>query len=268
MTCRAWLIQFLEQGVVDEYLDPTDVVWPAVSRFQADIAAGDRVVLWAAGAGDTAGVFAVGVVDGAVEEVDHAADYRDPGGKRRMRPSMPVRYTHFFDERRISRAELKADPVFDGFSLFRRANQQNPFPLTDEQWDVVWSRVPSWSDLSTPKLSFVVALELGTNQSDRQSAARELEQCFADRSWGRFVHEVSMVGVDTTECDAGPSRPESDVPTGANFVVRWERQVDATSWPDALRRVYAELYADPDQFMAGEYTLLAVSDCDITRRPA
>jgi len=179
---------------------------------------------------------------------------------------MPVRYTHFFDGSRISRAQLKADPAFDGFSLFRRANQQNPFPLTVEQWEVIWAAVPAGSDLSAPKREFAVVLGMETSEADPRSAARDLERCFADRAWERLEDDVYEVGVDmdesaeVAESDQVSTRPDPMVvPPDAPFVIGWECLVYATSEADALRRVYADLYADIAQFGAGEFTLYPVS---------
>ena len=143
MSGRAWLVQMDSEGACSEVLERAEVTWPAVNRFLDDIAPGDRVVMWVSGSGYRAGVFGLGIVDGALEERPHKANYGDGGEDDRwvLRASMPVRYTAIFERPVVTRDQLRPLAEFEDFPLFKFAKGANPRALTNAQWDRIVSEI-------------------------------------------------------------------------------------------------------------------------------
>jgi predicted RNA-binding protein with PUA-like domain len=109
----------------------------SITRYRDQIQQGDDVALWLSGR--EAGVVALGVVTGDVEDVvgDDGPYWTDPADAHAVRMRMPLRLTEAFLDAPVTREELRHDRRFAGATILSQPFAGNPFPLTDEAWTAI-----------------------------------------------------------------------------------------------------------------------------------
>lgn len=140
----AWLVQFdpfEAEELKNDWRNGQQFAYPAVNRNTHAIAAGDLVYFWVYGLEGASGIYGVGVATGRVMQRPHAKNYRDPDGPRALRDSVEVDLDRFLREPILTRIEMKADPVFAAFDLFKMPNRPNAFTVTREESAVVLARM-------------------------------------------------------------------------------------------------------------------------------
>jgi predicted RNA-binding protein with PUA-like domain len=134
-----WLVQSnpAKWRVQEFFADGNQLESWSITRYRDQIQKGDDVALWLAGR--DAGVVALGVVTGEVEDVPGADDsyWADPADAAAVRMSMPLRLTEVFLDAPITREELRQDPRFAAATILSQPFAGNPFLLTDEEWAAI-----------------------------------------------------------------------------------------------------------------------------------
>jgi hypothetical protein len=134
-----WLVQSNPaKWRVREFLaDGNQLEGWSITRYRDQIQEGDDVALRLAGR--DAGVVALGVVTGGVEEVagDDDRYWTDHADAEAVRTRMPLRLTEVFLDAPITREELRHDPRFAGATILSQPFAGNPFLLTDEEWAAI-----------------------------------------------------------------------------------------------------------------------------------
>jgi hypothetical protein len=134
-----WLVQGnpAKWRVHEFFADGNQLDGWSITRYRDQIQQGDDVALWLAG--PDAGVVALGMVTGAVEDVFGDPDPYWTRGEDAdaVRTRMPLRLTELFLEAPITRDELRHDPRFAGATILSQPFAGNPFPLTDDQWAAI-----------------------------------------------------------------------------------------------------------------------------------
>ena len=160
-----WLTQ-VDADTVNEhaqqlaYAEKPEPFWPPADRSGTDPQVGDRLVLWQMGTGEKAGAVALGTV----AETDvryHEQNYQLKAAESELRQSARMNFTHWFSYDPVTRVELKKDPRFNGFVMFKQGGAQgkNPWILTDDQWCAIADHVPEWTALNYPKKPYSVRVE-------------------------------------------------------------------------------------------------------------
>jgi len=98
----------------------------SVTRYKSEIAEGDRVLLWSAGA--NAGIYGVATIVGELFESDEDEHFNDSGDKTKV----PWQLDRVLDAP-ILRTDLLDHPVLKGLSVITSPQGTN-FRVTDEQW--------------------------------------------------------------------------------------------------------------------------------------
>jgi predicted RNA-binding protein with PUA-like domain len=135
-----WLLQGNPKRyrVLDAIEDSAPLANWSVGRYRDEFQAGDDIVLWISG--KEAGVYGFGRVTGSAVWFDGDADddyWEDSEDAGRGRWVMPIALTTVNTSPIVSRADLKAHPVFSQSLIIRNPNATNPFRLTDEEWQVI-----------------------------------------------------------------------------------------------------------------------------------
>ena len=134
-----WLVQSNPaKWRVREFLaDGNQLEGWSITRYRDQIQDGDDVALWLAGR--DAGVVALGVVTGGVEEVagDDDPYWTDRADAAAVRTRMPLRLTEVFLDAPFTREELRHDPRFAGATILSQPFAGNPFLLSDEEWAAI-----------------------------------------------------------------------------------------------------------------------------------
>lgn len=243
---RAWLIQWHQEEVESCLLHGSTTLGPALGRHLNEVSDGDRVVMWVTGPKAEAGVWALGVVNGAVYEDDHQVDYGDPDSGRGLRPTAEVEVTHLLDLDIIERPTLMADGRFAHFTLFKRGGAQgaNPWPLTDDQWQAIVERTPDWADIGRPFHPFTVRITLATPSSDEDLAIADLQDAFSNKCYDELSWDIRRVDGSTSswECLLDPAPTEA---RHCSSRMTWQIEVQATTARRAFLQVFRDLRADP-----------------------
>jgi predicted RNA-binding protein with PUA-like domain len=120
----------LHAGTVDRW---------RVARHLHDISGGDEFALWISGPGG--GVYALGVVTEPPErDVDPDAFWVDPADGSKLAWRIGIRIGRRLGSP-IPRADLRADPGFNGSMIMRMPGGGNPFPVTPDEWQVIQSHI-------------------------------------------------------------------------------------------------------------------------------
>jgi predicted RNA-binding protein with PUA-like domain len=134
-----WLVQSnpAKWRVRDFFADGNQLKSWSITRYRDQIQEGDDVALWLAG--HDAGVVALGVVTGDVEDVEGDDDpyWTDPADAQAVRTRMPLRLAEVFLDAPITREELRQDRRFAGATILSQPFAGNPFPLTNEEWAAI-----------------------------------------------------------------------------------------------------------------------------------
>ena len=134
-----WLVQSnpAKWRVREFFADGNQLESWSITRYRDQIQEGDDVALWLAG--PEAGVVALGVVTGDVEDVlgDDDPYWTDPADAQAVRMRMPLRLTEVFLDAPITREELRHDRRFAGATILSQPFAGNPFLLTDEEWAAI-----------------------------------------------------------------------------------------------------------------------------------
>ena len=102
---------------------------------------GDRAALWISG--KTAGVYGVGIVNGfpynwMTDDNDYWVNEEDRGV-----PTIAVPLCTVWLPNPVYRAQLKDNPQFADSLILRMPGGRNPFPVTDEEWNVIVDALPA-----------------------------------------------------------------------------------------------------------------------------
>jgi predicted RNA-binding protein with PUA-like domain len=155
-----WLVQSnpSKWRVRDFFADGNQLEGWSITRYRDRIKEGDDVALWLAGR--EAGVVALGVVIGDVEDVAGSDDpyWTDPADAAAVRMSMPLRLTEVFLDAAITREELRQDPRFGRAMILSQPYAGNPFPLTDEEWAAILDHHGDQPPLSVDARSHLASL--------------------------------------------------------------------------------------------------------------
>jgi hypothetical protein len=134
-----WLVQSnpAKWRVREFFADGNQLENWSITRYRDQIQEGDDVALWLAGR--EAGVVALGVVTGAVEDVPGDDDpyWMDPGDAAAVRMRMPLHLTEVFFEDPVTREELRHDRRFASATILSQPFAGNPFLLSDEEWAAI-----------------------------------------------------------------------------------------------------------------------------------
>jgi uncharacterized protein DUF3883/EVE domain-containing protein len=134
-----WLVQSNpgKWRVREFFADGNQLEGWSITRYRDQIQEGDDVALWLAGR--DAGVVALGVVTGDVEDVvgDDDPYWTDPVDAQAVRMQMPLRLHEVFLDAPITREELRQDPRFGRAAILLQPFAGNPFLLTDEEWAAI-----------------------------------------------------------------------------------------------------------------------------------
>jgi hypothetical protein len=134
-----WLVQSnpARWRVREFFADGNQLDGWSITRYRDQIQEGDDVALWLSGR--DAGVVALGVVTGDVEDVVGLDDsyWTDPADAEAVRMWMPLRLTEVFLDAPMTREELRHDRRFAGATILSQPFAGNPFLLTDEQWAAI-----------------------------------------------------------------------------------------------------------------------------------
>ena len=144
LTTPTWVVQYnprSAQLLRRSWQGGEDFEYPNVDRHADEIHADDFILFWVSGPGAEAGVIGVGVASGVNEVRDHPKSYRDPEGPTVLRNSAEVALACVFIDPVVTRDELRRHPEFDEFDLFRMPNRPNAFPVTPEQWAIIFRRM-------------------------------------------------------------------------------------------------------------------------------
>ncbi len=180
---RTWILQMPSYEIIDLIQLGLVDFWPAVDGFNStEVHSGDRVVVWQMGSGDDAGAVGLGTFIGNARHLVHPVDYRDPDGPTRARLSRQVRFTHWFPDEMVLRTDLRKDPAFADFLLFKTggARGANVKAVTDAQWRSILSRTPVWAPVSSPTQVYAVELRVATDDVSDTGARREALRRLAD----------------------------------------------------------------------------------------
>ena len=125
-----WLVQSnpAKWRVREFFADGNELEGWSITRYRDQIQEGDDVALWLAG--HDAGVVALGVVTGEVEDVPGVAApyWTDPADAQAVRMWMPLRLTEVFLDAPITRAELRQDSRFAGATILSQPFPGQPVP--------------------------------------------------------------------------------------------------------------------------------------------
>jgi predicted RNA-binding protein with PUA-like domain len=134
-----WLVQSnpARWRVREFFADGHQLEGWSITRYRDQIQQGDDLALWLAGR--DAGVVALGVVTGDVEDVAGIDDsyWTDPADAQAVRMWMPLRLTEVFLDAPITREELRQDPRFARATILSQPFAGNPFLVTDEEWAAI-----------------------------------------------------------------------------------------------------------------------------------
>jgi predicted RNA-binding protein with PUA-like domain len=134
-----WLVQSnpTKWRVREFFADGNQLESWSITRYRDQIQEGDDVALWLAG--PDAGVVALGVVTGDVEDVPGDDDpyWTDRADAEAVRMRMPLRLTEVFLDAPVTREELRHDQRFAGATILTQPFAGNPFLLTDEEWAAI-----------------------------------------------------------------------------------------------------------------------------------
>jgi predicted RNA-binding protein with PUA-like domain len=114
----------------------------SLARYRYRVQPGDRAVLWVSG--HDAGIYAVGRVTGLPYEGSGEGNpfYSSEEEARRHRWFCPLEMDYDLFDSPIRRSELREDPRFANAYILRVPGAGNPFPLTEDEWQAVASRLP------------------------------------------------------------------------------------------------------------------------------
>lgn len=134
-----WLVQGnpAKWRVREFFADGNQLESWSITRYRDQIQEGDDVALWLAGR--DAGVVALGVVTGDVEDVvgDDDPYWTEPADAQAVRMQMPLRLHEVFLDAPITREELRQDPRFGRAAIQSQPFAGNPFLLTDKEWAAI-----------------------------------------------------------------------------------------------------------------------------------
>jgi 5-methylcytosine-specific restriction protein A len=111
-----------------------------VARYLRDITPGDEVAMWISGS--DGGIYVLGeVTTGAGRSAENPDPYWvDPAAPDDTSLHVGIRLSERLPEP-IPRSVLASDPDFADSAIIRMPGGGNPFPVTDEQWQAVVSRI-------------------------------------------------------------------------------------------------------------------------------
>ncbi|MFL4476120.1 hypothetical protein ACIPVK_19170 [Paeniglutamicibacter sp. MACA_103] len=231
-----WMIQ-VDEGTVEEISQ--DFVHrgnraqhrlPA-NRMTMEPLAGDPVVLWRKGSGVKAGAVALGFIAEVVEAF-HARNYRETRQEKdTLRRSVNMVVTHLFTEDPVLRVELKEDPRFADFTMFKRGGAQvaNPWELEKEQFEAITERMPDATQPGFPFVKYKINVE-GLFEADGTLAALEqFKTMVRERDYERMGMEIRSADTPAdAEADSilePQTRPDSLIAR----LVMWDTEVLALS---------------------------------------
>ena len=124
-----------------------------VARYRDQLRPGDNAAIWVSGS--LAGVYGLATI--AANEAGEVDIYErviepDSGWRREEDIGQRIMTVNFRDDARwldkpILRSILKADPRFEDAPILTIPHAGNPFPVTDEQWRAITSRLSDeWPD--------------------------------------------------------------------------------------------------------------------------
>ncbi|WP_411733204.1 hypothetical protein [Paeniglutamicibacter sp.] len=217
-----WLIQVDVETVEEHaqqiaYAEEPEPFWPVADRSGTNPQVGDRLVLWQMGAGEIAGAVALGVVSETGMRY-HDPDYHLKTEEDKLRRSVHMHFTHWFRDARVTRVELKEDPRFEGFVMFKPYGPvgKNPWALTDAQWDAISERMPKWAAVDHPQKSYSVSIECDFPVDDPRDPLESFRELLMNREFdwfglsatteeiplrdwdSYFIKSVEITGVDDT----------------------------------------------------------------------
>lgn len=207
--------------------------WPEVDgRSSAPVQTGDRVIVWQMGDKDEAGVVGLGVFTGEPTNQRRPRSYRDLDGPQTERRCWKIEFTHWFPGDMVLRDDLRPDPLFDDFLLFKQggARGSNVKAVTDAQWDALLERAPSWGPVDSPTHHYVVQIRIPCD------AMREPDARFEAV---RQIAQADPFGWDIDVWRAGATSNPDDVAwaesaaTADSWVV-WTEEVRARTALDGL----------------------------------
>ncbi|MBV1779110.1 EVE domain-containing protein [Paeniglutamicibacter sp. ABSL32-1] len=214
--------------------------WPPADRSGTDPQVGDRLVLWQMGAGDIAGAVALGnVAETGMRFHDRdyhqKSNYHQETEKDTPRHSVRMHFTHWFRDNRVTRVELKEDPRFEGFVMFKRygAVGKNPWTLTDAQWDAISERMPKWAAVDHPQKTYTVRVECDFHQDGLEGPVENFRGLLMNRDFDSFGLSATTEQPPTGDWDSY-SMPSVEVSgVDAAHLVTWTSTVVARSAQEA-----------------------------------
>lgn len=227
-----WLVQMPVEEIVELSVGGRDDFWPEVDRKgQQPPALGDEVVLWQMGPGDTAGAMGLGVFDGQ-DDIHRPRNYAESLTPKQMRPCMRIEFTHWFADAPVRRTELRRDPRFANFSMFRFAARANPWRLSDDQWDAIVERLPRWAPVDYRRHRYLVELRLASSEVDAPRAIAAARNQIVEANLPDFGLHISRADKATGDrydhCAQDPERAEE-----AAGWVTWSVEVSARTAAEA-----------------------------------
>lgn len=262
---QIWLIQFspveIERCWEDLFRHDVPLpLWPPADRGGTNPQVGDRLVLWKMGPGDVAGAVALGIV-GEVGDMHHRKDYGDPDDlAERMRRSVRMRYTHWFESEPVRRVDLRGDPRFKDFVMFKPGGAQgaNPWALTEGQWDAIQEAVPEWSDFQYPESRYRVSIEAAVDAKDGTSALNRFREVIQQETADRLNIDARIVGSSRGDWDKIAVTATSVPRTKRVRLVTWERTVYARTAENARWDAFRALEAETEWLERDDVRIVAI----------
>ncbi|OIH82896.1 hypothetical protein BLJ79_16745 [Arthrobacter sp. UCD-GKA] len=227
--------------------------WPPADRSGAEPQVGDRLVLWQMGAGDIAGAVALGTV----AEIDMRFHERDYHRKRvdhqnlekdTRRLSVRMHFTHWFRDGRVTRVELKEDPRFVGFVMFKPygAVGKNPWTLTDDQWDAISERMPKWASVDHPQKTYTVRVECDFQLDDLEGPVENFRGLLKNRDFDWFGLNATTDELPLRDEDSYSMQSVEITGVDEAHLVTWTSTVAARSAQEAAYMGLANLAHEAD----------------------
>ncbi|MDQ0092552.1 EVE domain-containing protein [Paeniglutamicibacter psychrophenolicus] len=238
-----------EQIVLWEDFEP---FWPPADQSGKDPQVGDRLVLWQMGAGDIAGVVALGTVAKIgmrYHDPDyHHKSYHQKTVEDKLRQSVCMHFTHWFRDDRVTRVELKVDPRFDGFVMFKQGGAQgkNPWTLTEAQWDAISERMPTWAAVDYPQKTYTVRVECDFQLDDLEGPRENFRGLLKNRDFDWFGLSATTDELPLRDEDSYSMQSVEITGVDEAHLVTWTSTVVARSAQEAAYMGLANLAHEAD----------------------
>jgi len=133
-----WLFQgnLKYYRVLDAIKDLEEMPWP-VTRYIKDVAVGDGVLVWVAGA--EAGIYAIAEITEPPQilpELPDAHYWIDPS-RAEGKPQAKIRFVRKLLGQPLRKPELKEDQILKNLLVMRAPNSTN-FKVTEQEWKRVY----------------------------------------------------------------------------------------------------------------------------------